>query len=857
MKPIGQTFFINEPPPPTGAAGVYVTRIDVYFKTVSSQFGVELQIRETQNGVPTSNRLPFASKVLNPGQSYTPTNAKVGNQYQISAYSLYSKQFVRWTESGTNLVAGPLASNDASIPTPFIFDTPIFLESGKSYAFVVAPLGGNPDYNIWTAEIGQTDVLESTPIYTNNDSGDLFLSSNDIGWQPVINEDLKYTIYTANFTAASGNAYFNTPNEEWKAFKNISGSFLVREPVVFGNGYFDIAVLNVTGTSGTISVGDTVYQSNGTANVSGVVYSATSSVIKIANATGAFSTTVAGSPLLYDANTSANTSVSSFSQNVITTATSDTITVPDSSIFTVEDVIYIQTNNRSKSQVVKVIALPSSTSVQVNAAITFTETNALYGRVIADGALTGRHSGSVVYENVNYGLIDSSTSTLAVNLSDVKNVQMIGLTTGSSAQLINVIDPVYNSLTTQFSSAKPSNTYISWAFKGFQNDTNRTPDTDFIPISDGVTNEFIDKERVAMSRSNELGALPTGRSGNNSVVIKASLISENNKITPVIDTMRTNVNYTFNIVPVANDLSGVYLSIDENTGTFTKGDIVSQISYGNTTTGIIREANSSYIRVTGVNGKFVSNVAFSTNASVSGFINTAEKYDEANNNGYYNASRYISKNVVLAAGQDSEDIRAYLAAFRPANTNLYVYAKVQSSIDNEVFNTKAWSKLREISPASLQSSKVNVNDQVELVYGFETSQNIFLSNTVTSNTSNTVYCQDTSQLSNNMIVYMEDQTTAKTFNVREIVYVINSTAFVVDRFPSYTSSNASLGYIPGVESTTSAFLYDQNNNIVRYTTASDGVYDNFIQFAMKIMPIADTTALVPRVGDVRVLALQV
>jgi len=97
----------------------------------------------------------------------------------------------------------------------------------------------------------------------------------------------------------------------------------------------------------------------------------------------------------------------------------------------------------------------------------------------------------------------------------------------------------------------------------------------------------------------------------------------------------------------------------------------------------------------------------------------------------------------------------------------------------------------------------------------------------------------------------------KAFNVREVMYVINSTAFVIDRPASFSTGFGFLGKIPNIETTSSAFLYDRNNNIVRYSTSSDAVYDSYIQFAMKIVPTAVSSSIVPRAGDLRVLALQV
>jgi hypothetical protein len=56
-------------------------------------------------------------------------------------------------------------------------------------------------------------------------------------------------------------------------------------------------------------------------------------------------------------------------------------------------------------------------------------------------------------------------------------------------------------------------------------------------------------------------------------------------------------------------------------------------------------------------------------------------------------------------------------------------------------------------------------------------------------------------------------------------------------------------------------LYPDNNNIVRYVsgakTGTNAVYDGYKQFAVKIVPVSDTTSIIPRVKDMRAIALQI
>ena len=172
-------------------------------------------------------------------------------------------------------------------------------------------------------------------------------------------------------------------------------------------------------------------------------------------------------------------------------------------------------------------------------------------------------------------------------------------------------------------------------------------------------------------------------------------------------------------------------------------------------------------------------------------------------------------------------------------------------------SNKAWTKLTETSDNTLLSSSINSHDLVEITHGFNKSEMLYAANTVTNTSISNVTCASTIGLQNNSFVYLLSDAASKTFNVRKILYVTNSTSFTIDRPPSFNSTNAAIGIISGIESTTSAFLYDQNNNIVRYCTTNDAVYDNYIQYAIKFVLVADSTALVPRVSDLRVLNLQV
>jgi len=53
-------------------------------------------------------------------------------------------------------------------------------------------------------------------------------------------------------------------------------------------------------------------------------------------------------------------------------------------------------------------------------------------------------------------------------------------------------------------------------------------------------------------------------------------------------------------------------------------------------------------------------------------------------------ARYISYPVTLAQDNDSGDLRVYLTAFRPTNTNIYVYYKLLAREDTQAFERSDW-----------------------------------------------------------------------------------------------------------------------------------------------------------------------
>jgi len=82
-------------------------------------------------------------------------------------------------------------------------------------------------------------------------------------------------------------------------------------------------------------------------------------------------------------------------------------------------------------------------------------------------------------------------------------------------------------------------------------------------------------------------------------------------------------------------------------------------------------------------------------------------------------AKYIMRKVTLAEGFDSSDLRVYLTGYRPLNSATYVYYKVLSAEDNDVFDNKNWYVMTQLGNTLVTSQ--NKQDLLEFTYAPGTS----------------------------------------------------------------------------------------------------------------------------------------
>lgn len=239
-------------------------------------------------------------------------------------------------------------------------------------------------------------------------------------------------------------------------------------------------------------------------------------------------------------------------------------------------------------------------------------------------------------------------------------------------------------------------------------------------------------------------------------------------------------------------------------------------------------------------------------------------------------AKYISKRVTLADGQESEDIRVYLTAYRPYNTNITVYGKFYNRYDPEGFESKNWTRLQSVTSNTIYSSSENIRDYYDLEYKLPVLPLYTdLDNTVTGPQLDGVF---TGVSGNNVLVgtygnvntFIVEDDLVRIYNplfpdnsLITVVTASNTTSFTIDT--TLNSANTRLNdfcraglFAQRVEYKNVAFKNYTANGVIRYYNSEMSAFDTFDAFAVKIVLQGDMAGLTyPHVADMRAIALSV
>ena len=352
-----------------------------------------------------------------------------------------------------------------------------------------------------------------------------------------------------------------------------------------------------------------------------------------------------------------------------------------------------------------------------------------------------------------------------------------GLSSNTTANVVAIQDFRYSLIDFEPAYIKFNRNEIVFEMSTLPN--NSTSLSGFIPIDDNENYYFINERRV-LSRSNEVALIGGGSSNN----VKVRMVSASEYVSPILDLAKTHTIYVDNMInsnTYQETYTGITLKLDNEYAN--TGNIITNVNIGPTSLAnsvvLSKTANTVTIKVPqtdyAVNNRIeiFNNTGTTSTGLFANIVSISTNY--ARNSGGAMFNRYISRPIVLAEGQDAEDILVVLTAYRPPNTDVPVWIKIQNNQDSDPFSSISWIKL-DMFDSSVYSSSADRNDFKEYTYKFPLSM--------------------------------------------------------------MTAPNPQLG-------------------AVQYTNSQGIKFTGFKTFAIKIGLLSDNSAIVPRVADLRTIALQI
>lgn len=242
---------------------------------------------------------------------------------------------------------------------------------------------------------------------------------------------------------------------------------------------------------------------------------------------------------------------------------------------------------------------------------------------------------------------------------------------------------------------------------------------------------------------------------------------------------------------------------------------------------------------------------------------SSNNYNERGDNTGFANSKYISKIVTLASGLEAEDLQVFVTAYKPSTTNVEVYCRVINSADADKQSLRQWTKMEESeAQRNTFSSDKSARDMRELKFTIPKSPTLD-SSTQQSGTANTTASSNTISIANANTYYSEGDIIIVGSGLRTdyaLGRVATSNTTVVTLYNPLEAGKDftnGLHYKVSADEKRSAFKYPLGSESYKlvYFDSEGREYNNYSFFQVKVVLLANTTNIVPRIGDIRAIAL--
>jgi hypothetical protein len=204
-----------------------------------------------------------------------------------------------------------------------------------------------------------------------------------------------------------------------------------------------------------------------------------------------------------------------------------------------------------------------------------------------------------------------------------------------------------------------------------------------------------------------------------------------------------------------------------------------------------------------------------------------------------------------------------LTAYRPSETDVKMYVKFKNPEDPEQFNDKVWTELSyDEGGEYVYSNPTNTRDYIEYKFKMPTTNAVAygafanaISDTYNPLTGTITIANNSNQVTGTGTAFTTELSVGKTIRVV-------SNTYVAVRTVTNISNNTLLTLDGGLQAANSAALYyvyneGGNGGRVEYRNTAGSRFVGFKEFAIKIVLLSSNPVKVPRLNDVRGIALMV
>ena len=273
----------------------------------------------------------------------------------------------------------------------------------------------------------------------------------------------------------------------------------------------------------------------------------------------------------------------------------------------------------------------------------------------------------------------------------------------------NTSGPAYDVFKLSTSDLTFSNTALTFSYRGIltansnasvTNDTNRAAhlDASYTEFSPNMNYTLPSQKKFVASR----GTTGPNAYAANNFFLKSIFTSSDSKVSPAVDLSRMNLITVENLVNRGSVANSDFVITVGGSG-YSANQTGIAVSGGGGTGGVVTAVESggamTSVEVTSAGSGYYETPTIAITGAA-----TATVQNELASAGGNAKARYISRRVTLEDGFDAQDIKVWLNAYKPQDTDIKVYFRVHNAEDPEDFESKPYTLMTQETDANLISA---------------------------------------------------------------------------------------------------------------------------------------------------------